>query len=168
VKRYQLLGALPLSIGLVCLATACQRKAAVDSRAKDKRSIRAADADCLKAFEAKDAERAAACYTDDASLLPPNLPPVQGRPGIRATWSAFLATPAFAIDWHFTKMEVAAAGDLAFTVYGYEMNMQGPDGTPLRDQGKDLAFWKKQNGKWKMAADTFNSDLPLPAPAKTK
>ena len=169
MSRLRLLATFVLSVTVLCFATACQRQAAVDTRADDERAIRTADAECLKTFQNKDAGRAAGCYTDDASLLPPNLPPVAGRDGIRATWSVLFATPGFAIDWHITKIEVARAGDLAYTVYGYEMSMQGPDGKPFADRGKDLAVWKKQqDGQWKIVADTFNSDLPLPAPTKTK
>jgi len=41
------------------------------------------------------------------------------------------------------------------------MSMQGRDGKPIVDHGKDVAVWKKQgDGSWKMVMDTFNSDLP--------
>jgi len=46
--------------------------------------------------------------------------------------------------------------------------LDGPSGKPITDHGKDMAVWKKQSDDtWKMVADTFNSDLPLAAPAKT-
>jgi hypothetical protein len=37
------------------------------------------------------------------------------------------------------------------------------------DQGKRLEVWRKQaDGKWKVVADIFNSDLAAPAPAEPK
>ena len=33
------------------------------------------------------------------------------------------------------------------------------------DKGKFIVLWKKENGKWKMHRDIYNSDIPLPAPA---
>jgi ketosteroid isomerase-like protein len=37
----------------------------------------------------------------------------------------------------------------------------------VNDTGKFLEVWKKQaDGKWKCVADTYNSDLPVPAAAK--
>jgi ketosteroid isomerase-like protein len=73
-----------------------------------------------------------------------------------------LTTPGLKIDWQITKVEVSRAGDMAYTLYKYEMTMGAPNGAPIQDSGKDMAVWKKQaDGTWKMVADTFNSDLPL-------
>jgi ketosteroid isomerase-like protein len=48
------------------------------------------------------------------------------------------------------------------------MTMNAPNGASIQDTGKDMAVWKKQSdGTWKMVADTFNSDNPLP-PATSK
>ena len=35
-----------------------------------------------------------------------------------------------------------------------------PGGEPLTDTGKYVVVWRKIDGKWKAAADIFNSDLP--------
>jgi hypothetical protein len=51
---------------------------------------------------------------------------------------------------------------------GYQLSLEGPNGKPINDRGKDMAVWKKQSdGTWKMIADTFNSDLPSVAPVKS-
>ena len=42
------------------------------------------------------------------------------------------------------------------------MTMSASNGAPIEDRGKDMAVWEKQSdGKWKMVADSFNSDVPL-------
>jgi hypothetical protein len=42
------------------------------------------------------------------------------------------------------------------------MALDGANGKPITDQGKDMAVWKKQSdGTWKMVADAFNSDLAV-------
>jgi ketosteroid isomerase-like protein len=47
--------------------------------------------------------------------------------------------------------------------------MKDPDGKPMKDRGKFIEVWKKQaDGKWKVVADMFNSDIPLPAPEPPK
>jgi uncharacterized protein (TIGR02246 family) len=127
-------------------------------------AIRAADAAGLKAAQAKDAAGATANYADDASWLPPHAPIVQGKEAIRSAWAQLLTTPGLEIDWEITKVDVSRAGDMAYTLYECEMTMSGPNGAPVTDKGKDMSVWVKQSdGTWKMVADTFNSDLPLPS-----
>ncbi len=123
----------------VCFGSGCQRETA-DTRAQDERAIREADAATLKAAQAKD--------VDGAEKL--------------------IGSPGFNINWQIDKLEVGRAGDLAYTIYTYQLALEGPNGQPIADHGKDMAVWKKQSdGNWKMIADTFNSDLPSVAPAKT-
>jgi len=144
----------------------CDREAPIDTRAADERAIRAEDASGLKAAQAKDLNGAVANYAEDAFWLPPNAPIVKGKDGIRAGWAVLLASPGFSIDWQITKLEVARSGDLAYTLYAYQMSMLGPDGKLIADHGKDMAVWKKQqDGTWRMVADTFNSDV---APSSNK
>jgi ketosteroid isomerase-like protein len=73
------------------------------------------------------------------------------------------------IDWQITKLDVAQAGDMAYTLYTYQMAMRASEGKQINDRGKDIAVWKKQSdGTWEIVADTFNSDLPLQAPTTSK
>src|ERR1700731_5469344 len=151
----------------VCFSCGCQREA-VDTRAQDERAIREADAATLKAAQANDVDGAVANYADDASWLPPNSPLVHGKAAIKAGWAKLISNPGFTIDWQINKLEVGRAGDLAYTIYTYQMALDGAKGKPITDQGKDVAVWKKQSdGAWKMVADTFNSDLPVKSQAKT-
>lgn len=134
------------------------------NRAKAEGAIRAADAAGLKATQAKDVAGATANYADDASWLPPHAPIVQGKEAIRSAWAQLLATPGLNMDWQITKIDVSAAGDMAYTLYKYEMTMSGPNGEPIHDKGKDMAVWSRlSDGTWKIVADTFNSDMPLPS-----
>ena len=150
----------PLAILSTVFLIGCQQ-AGSDTHAADEAAIRAADAATLKAAQAKDVDRAISNYAEDAVWLPPNSPSVQGKQAIRAGWSQLLAIPGLSIDWHIEKVDVSRAGDLAYTYYKYQMTIPGQDGKAIADHGKDLAVWKKQSdGRWKMIADTFNSDLP--------
>lgn len=153
----------------VCFCSGCQRET-VDTRAQDERAIREADAATLKAAQAKDVDGAVANYAEDGSWLPPNAPMVNGKTAIRAGWLKLINSPGFNIDWQIDKLEVGRAGDLAYTIYTYQLALEDSNGKPITDHGKDMAIWKKQSdGSWKTIADTFNSDLPsaAPAPAKT-
>jgi len=148
---------------IVNLSTAIGQQTS-DARAKAEAAIRAADAAGLKATQAKDVAGATANYADDASWLPPHAPMVQGKEAIRSAWTQFLAMPGFKIEWQITKIDVSRAGDMAYALYKYEMTMGAPTGSPIHDEGKDMAVWVKQSdGTWKMVADTFNSDMALPS-----
>src|ERR1700680_1696289 len=150
------------SIFLVVLLSSATGQQSSATRATGEAAIRAADAAGLKAAQAKDVAGATANYADDASWLPPHAPIVQGKEAIRSAWAQLLTIPGLTIDWQITKVEVSRAGDMAYTLYKYEMTMGAPNGAPIQDSGKDMAVWKKQaDGTWKMVADTFNSDLPL-------
>jgi len=68
------------------------------------------------------------------------------------------------MDWQITKVDVSRAGDMAYTLYKYDMTMADPNGSPIHDQGKDMAVWVKQSdGTWRIVADTFNSDMAPPS-----
>ena len=104
-------------------------------------------------------------YTDDASLLPPNAPIATGKQAIRAVWASSLLSPDAAVSWEVTKAEVARSGELAYVVGVYQITPKNPKGKALEDRGKLVEVWKKQaDGKWKVVADIFNSDVPSPAP----
>jgi uncharacterized protein (TIGR02246 family) len=157
---------LMLALASFCCA-GCQKEP-TDTRALDERAIREADGATLKAAQANDVDGAVANYADDASWLPPNSSLVHGKAAIRAEWAKLIGSPGFTIDWQINQLEVARAGDLAYTIYTYQMTLDGANGKPITDQGKDMAVWKKQSdGAWKMVADTFNSDLAVKSQAKT-
>ena len=157
--------ALGSCIALLLLATACTQQAPPDTRAADEAAIRDADAQWSKTAGAKDLEGTVAYYSDDATVLPPNSPMVTGKPGIRAVWGELLG-PDSSISWQAGKLEVARSGDLAYIMGTYQLTVKDPQGNPVNDKGKFVEVWKKQvDGKWKVVADIFNSDLPLASPA---
>lgn len=156
-------------LALLFVASACTQPAPPDTRAADEAAIRDADAQWAKTAEANDLEGTVAYYVEDASLLPPNAPIANGKQAIRAIWASLLG-PGTTISWQASKVEVARSGDMASIVGTYQLTMKDPQGNPVNDKGKFVEVWKKQaDGKWKVVADIFNSDLPAtPAPAETK
>jgi ketosteroid isomerase-like protein len=106
-------------------------------------------------------------YADDAVLLPANAPIATDRKSIRESWAGLLG-PHTSVSWKWSKIEVAQSGELAYIYGAYKLTMTASNQTgPVNDIGKFVEVWKKQpNGKWKCIVDTYNSDLPLPAPAK--
>jgi uncharacterized protein (TIGR02246 family) len=127
----------------------------------------AGDVEMLNAAREKDVERVLSFYADDASMFPPNAPIATGKEAIRTVCSPIFANPGFTINWHKTKVGLSRAGDLAYATGTYEVTTHDPQGNPVTDRGKDVTVWKKQADRsWKIVADIWNSDRPLPAPPK--
>ena len=149
------------------LAAGCsqQQKPAADTRAADEAAIRTADSTWSSATEAKQVDQHMSYYADDAAVLGPNAPMASGKPAIQKMITDMFAMPGFGLKWQATKVEAAGSGDIAYTMGTYDFSMNGPKGAPMADHGKYLTIWKKQSdGTWKVAVDTYNSDMPASRP----
>jgi uncharacterized protein (TIGR02246 family) len=169
MRRLYLMGMLVSSLVIIGLTLACQQPpppSPPDTRA-DERAIREADAAWSKAAAAKDVEAYLSFLAEDALVLPPNAPMQTGKESMRRGLSEEMANPGYAISWQASRAEASRGGDLAYTVGTYQFTMTGPKGKPVTDRGKYVTIWRKQSdGKWKVVADIFNSDLPVPGAAK--
>src|SRR5438270_6170573 len=122
----------------------------------DEKAVRDADAEWSKVAGAKDLDKTVSFYADDAMVLPPNQSMVASKAGIRNLWKGFLDSLT-EISWKTTRVEMAKSGEMGYLIGTYAMTMK--DGT--KDTGKYCEVWKKQaDGKWKVTADMFSSDLP--------
>jgi uncharacterized protein (TIGR02246 family) len=114
----------------------------------------------LEAARAGDWAAAAATYTEDAVLLPPNQATVVGRSNIQEALGAF--PPITAIDLQVTEVE--GRGDLAYVIGTYTMTVAPEGADPITDSGKYLEIRRKQaDGSWLLTHDMYSSDLPLPS-----
>ncbi len=112
-----------------------------------------------EAAVAKDWDAVAEFYTEDAMIMPPNQPVVQGRAAIAGWYASF--PPVTEVELRI--VEIDGRGDLAYArgTYVLTIAVEGVS-EPITDRGKNLAIWRKQvDGSWQMAIDTFNSDVPL-------
>ena len=151
-------------VALILFASSCGQQTPPDTRAADEGAIRALDAQWSKTASARDLDGAVSYYSDDASLLSPNAPIASDKQSIRAAWASLLG-PDTSLSWQANKVEVSRSGDLAYIVGVYQLTMKDSKGRPAADNGKFVEVWKKQaDGKWKVTADIFNSDVAAPAP----
>ena len=135
-----------------------------DTGIGDEEAIRRADMAWSEAQKARGIEDTMAYYTSDPIMMAPNAPMAVGRDAIRMAFERVLATPGFSVTWAPSKVEVARSGEIAYAIGAYHMKMDGPDGSPVTDNGKYVEIWKKQADEtWKCALDMFSSDLPSPA-----
>lgn len=146
---------------VILTLAACQQPAPPAGLSEqDRAAIDAMTEAWLLAARSSDWEAAAATYADDAVLLPPNEPAVQGRAAIKAWFEAF--PPIGHLD--IQVVEVEGIGDLAYVRGTYQMTIAVPDMEPLTDTGKFLDIRRRQpDGRWLYVQDMFSSDLPAPA-----
>ena len=155
------------SLFLLAFLTACQTQATSDTRAADETALKKLDDEWSKAAGARDVDKTISYYSDDAVVMPPNIPTLAGKESIRTLWKSMLESPGFSGGWKATKVDVARSGDLAYVSGTYEFNEKDDGGKPMTDKGKYLEVWKKQaDGGWKCVADMFSSDLPVATPAE--
>ena len=103
-------------------------------------------------------------YTEDATIMPPNMPAATGRDGAKTVFDAFAAMKA---QLTLKPTAVSVNGPMAVERGTYSVTFTPPGATaPMTDTGKYLVHWKQVDGKWLLAEDIWNSDLPVtPAPA---
>lgn len=127
-------------------------------------AIEAADAAFVEAFNAGDAAGVAALYTEDAVVMPPGQPAVEGRDAIQSTMAAMLeAGDGMQLSLETKGIEFMMSpgvGHTAVATGTYTMN--AADGSHL-DHGKAMVVWRQTDDGWQLARDMWNSDM-APSP----
>ena len=154
------------------LALACQQEPATeqasetDPAADDaavSESIRAKDQAFTAAMVAGDVETVMAQYADDAIVLPPGAPMLEGSQAIREMFAPWLSSsPPSSMTLDSETIVVAGSGDYAHAVGTFTISGTEPNGVQYSDNGKFVAVWRNVGGDWKMVADIWNSDNPPP------
>lgn len=114
----------------------------------------------VPALIARDWDRLLALYTDDTVVMPPQSPPLVGKDAFRE-WAD--AGPTFT-SFDFDVAEIIGEGSLAFVRGQYRLTLEVPGAPgPIEDVGSFIEIREKQaDGRWLLARDIFNSDLPAP------
>ncbi len=107
----------------------------------------------------RDDRASAACYEDDAIMLPPNQAPLNGRAAIEAFLSSF---PPFS-DYQLEVAEILGDGDLAYERGSASMTLSASGPTSTKWRINYLIIWRRQpSGCWKVAREIFT---PAAAPS---
>jgi uncharacterized protein (TIGR02246 family) len=109
----------------------------------------------IAAFNRGDAAGAAAVYTADAQVLPPNSDVITGQQAIQAFWQMAMDMGVKAVK--LATVEVAGDGNTAYEVG--QFTLQGAEGQVL-DAGKYVVIWRQEAGQWKLHRDIWNSSRP--------
>ncbi len=97
-------------------------------------------------------------YTEDAIVLAPTVPPVQGYLTIEAFWQSAMDKGLWKAELQTMDLE----GD------SKKLNETGKytlydKSDKILDIGKYLIIWENENGKWLMSKDMFNTSMKKPS-----
>ena len=160
------LAAISFVVLLAGCTSAAPPLAPPDTHDADAKAIRDVEAAWVQAFTTKDVEKAAAFYTDDASVFLPGAPIITGIPAIKAALKPMIADRNFSLTFAADKVDVAKSGDLGYSQGAYTMTYSSSTGKKkMAEKGKYVTIFRKQaDGSWKNVADIFNADAPAATP----
>jgi uncharacterized protein (TIGR02246 family) len=100
-------------------------------------------------------------WADDAVMLAPGIPPLEGKQAIRSFVETALQTPGFQMSWEPLSVHVAESGDLAYLLESNLTIVSDPMGNPMRMEGKAVTIWRKDpDGVWRNVVDAWSGNEP--------
>jgi uncharacterized protein (TIGR02246 family) len=122
-----------------------------------KKQIEEANKSFTESIAKGDAATVANMYSSDAKFMGANSPSASGKQEIQTVIGGLIASGATQL----VLSTVGVWGDAKLLAEEGTFTIAMKDGTSL-DKGKYIVLWKKEDGKWKIFRDCFNSDMPMP------
>jgi ketosteroid isomerase-like protein len=112
-------------------------------------------------FEGKDIDKIVSYWSDDAHVLQPGLPPIEGKTAIRAFVTASLKIPGFKIHWVSEKPVFSPDGKMAYVLSKVETTAPGAKGTLESTHGRSVTVWRRDaDDVWRCVVDISNDAPP--------
>src|SRR6266550_3612849 len=109
----------------------------------------------------KDVEKIVSYWSDDAVLIFPGQPVLEGKAVIRAYVAASLNTPGFKIHWVSEKPVFSPDGKMAYMCGTNDLTVPGPNGTPMTLHLRGISVWRiDSDGQWRCVVDISNEQPP--------
>jgi ketosteroid isomerase-like protein len=103
-------------------------------------------------------------WAEDAVMLPPGSPPLEGKAAIRSYVEAAGQVPGFQISWEPVSVHIAASGDMGYMIERNTITVNDSLGNPVTTHNKVVTVWRKDAaGNWKNVVDMWNES---PAPVR--
>ncbi len=120
-------------------------------------AVRGLTQDLATALNTGNYDQAAALFTADGLLMPPQHEAVQGPKAIEAVLRRLGEAGHQNLRLETTRIE--ESGDIALEIGRYTLAIEQPNGTTIADRGKFVQAWRRL-GIWMIAVYCWNSDLP--------
>ena len=155
----------PLLVFLLVLVGCSQRD--YDPAAEQTKLLRR-DAEWADLASAgKDVEKIVSYWSDDAVLIFPGQPVLEGKAAIRAYVTESLKTPGFKIHWVSEKPVFSPDGKLAYMRGKNELTVPGQNGAPVTLHLRGISIWRLDaDGQWRCVVDISNEEPSVAPVAK--
>ena len=111
------------------------------------------------ATKGKDIDKIVSYWTDDAVIIMPGQPIVEGKAAIRAYVASSFSNPVFKIHWKSSKVTFSPDGKMAYMPGTDEMTVPGPNGAPMTLHLRGIAIWRLDpDGQWRCVVDISNEE----------
>ena len=118
--------------------------------------LKTAAAEWDSLFNARDAAKLAALYTEDALSMPVNAPTISGRQALQAEIENFFSDNT---GRHETVVdEILATGEWAIERAHYTLTFTPTGGPEMIETGRHVMCRKKVDGRWLIAWEIWNTD----------
>lgn len=105
----------------------------------------------------KDVEKIVSYWSEDALVMPPGQPALEGKAAIRTFVAESLKIPGFRIHWVSEKVLFSPDGQVAYMRATNETTVPGPDGKPMTLRGRGITVWRREpDGQWRCTVDIWN------------
>jgi ketosteroid isomerase-like protein len=131
------------------------------SSARAETAVRAASNAWTAAAAARDANRMAEFFAEDAFVMYPRPAATIGRAANRDVWTEVFQRPKAVHPLTTDSVIVAASGDLAYTQGRWALSYDGAQG-PVSSGGRYIAVWRPIAGEWRIVALSANAHRPPP------
>ena len=147
------------------VVNSCSRRA-FDAATEEAKLLRRDSEWAEAASSGKDIEKILSYWSDDALLIFPGQPILEGKAAIRPYVASSLKTPGFKIRWVSSKAVFSPDGKMAYMPATTELTVPGPDSAPITKQLRGIAIWRLEpDGQWRCVVDIAN-EQPTAAAAK--
>ena len=93
-------------------------------------------------------------WSDDAVMLPPGLPVLDGKTAIREYVEGAANIPGFKIGWEPERVHISLSGDMAYLIERNVTEFDDERGNRIFTPGKVVTVWRKdKQGSWKNVVD---------------
>ena len=155
-------------LGVIAIAAGCAKTPPPQDVAADKAKLQTDALSWFDHFAAADSEGLDSLYAEDALVMPPNAPALNGRAAIKAYYGGMVSQAKAA---HISLKQGQVTGSDVSGDMGWisgTFTVQDSTGATI-DSGNYMSVHHRTNGSWIYVRDIWNSDhpaAPAPAPAK--